>query len=144
MTDNGIRGLAGSKDPKIVIIPLTSLEAADLILGSRVAGRYNEGSPGLVYLNVSSPVTEDWKGLILLHEIAHADFHARGAYRKDIELGYWHEEVQTFILEQQLARQLGGEAYGDFIDARLNSFQDSYQDIDGRGGTLPPVGAPQN
>jgi len=109
-TPNGVRKVAASSDnpPRVVLVPVLPIDS-DVNDRTRTvlshdggqAAAYYEGSPGYVSLNGRDALTPTWKGILLLHELAHAEAHdtqqRRGEDYK--ESGWWDEEVEVFAFE---------------------------------------------
>lgn len=138
-TPNGVRKVAGSSDnpPRVVLAPVLSVDEEvnartrrALAGGGGQAASYHEGSPGLLSLNGRDAVTPSWKGILLLHELAHAEAYdtqkRRGEDYKDV--GWWDEEVEVFEFEHELMAKVGGEAYEAYINEQLEQFLAKYDD----------------
>ena len=76
----GLKWLAGPQQPKVVLVPVMSrenVENANISLFQQTNGpeiaRYVENRPGRILFDGGVRMTPQWKGLVLLHEAAHAD-----------------------------------------------------------------------
>jgi hypothetical protein len=142
---NGLRWLAGSKQPKILLVPIfvqENIATPDIARHQQddapLVANYIENRPGDILFSGTVKMTPMWKGLALLHEAAHAD----ADYQKKYSPGHdshWQEEVDVFRLEHRWIATLGGEVYDDFVSAEVARFLEEYDDHNGSGGDLPAL-----
>ncbi len=74
---------------------------------------YSEELHSIIIPN--SPVSANWMGIIMYHELQHANYHLSGTYRNHKD-GYWIEEQQIYRDEIELITNLYGEPYQRFIE----------------------------
>jgi hypothetical protein len=141
--EKGLRWLAGSKQPKVVLVPIfaqenitsPTIDRFQQVGGSEIAA-YHRARPGNIMFSGEVSMTPVWKGIVLLHEAAHADADYEVKYPSD---DHWKEEVDVFRLEHRWMRLIGGEGYIKFIASEVTRFLEEYDDHGGRGGSIPPL-----
>lgn len=150
-TQLGVRNVATSSDnpPKVVLVPVLPgdydvnkrTRATLSSQNSGMAAAYYEGSPGFISLNGRDAMSPTWKGILLLHELAHADAHETQKHRGQNykEVGWWDEETEVFEFEHELMTKVGGEPYAAYIREQLENFLAKYDDSNiATGGAAIP------
>lgn len=70
-------------------------------------------------------ITEDWKGIVLLHEASHAIVHSKGllAHIKDSELRNAINEAETYTLIDEILESLGKERYIQVLNREVSRLE---------------------
>ncbi len=138
----GFTPIQGPEVPSIFIIPILSGEenlnetTKELTIVKSQGARFTENIPGRIYFDGTMEMSELWKGLILLHELNHADNYTGSKYPSD-HSEHWEEEVDVFMFEHQLLGIIGGDAYKTYANRQLGRLLDEYKKSGQR--IIPPI-----
>lgn len=95
------------------------------VISGEVAGRYTENSQA-IYVPTKR-LARVTRGLVLLHELKHAELDIRSLIDRTQPNAHWKEEADVFLFEFRLLSKLGGVAYQQLLNdsvSRINKAPD--------------------
>jgi len=99
---------------------------AKLLASPNVGASFNPGT-GLLIVR-SDPISQDWAGIILLHEVRHVRDLITEEYNWQDNMTFCRKERDVHEFENRLIAKLGGERYQKFVDAEVQNMVGASRD----------------